>query len=122
MPESGYTSEQRKRKRTRLIYHFRAFDEASGDALGYIGDVSEKGFLVVHERDIALNTNFSLSIEVPLDDGDRGRVSVQAVSVWSRQDRNPEFKNTGFAFVEPSEQAIAGIQAMIEELGREDES
>ena len=115
--DSG-SEEHRKLTRWRLIYHLRVFDRDTDELLGHIADVSDSGVLVVNEEPIETNKDFSLWLEIPREDGGRERVAVEARSIWSAPDANPQFRKTGFYLKDTAEETIAAIRLMVEEFGR----
>ena len=74
--------------------------------------------MVVNEEPIELGKDFNLWMEIPREDGGREKMSVQARSVWSARDANPQFHKTGFYLKDTSGEMIAAIRMMVEEFGR----
>lgn len=118
MTSKVVTVENRKLTRWRLIYHLRVFDCDTNTLLGHIADVSDSGVMVINEEPIEINKDFNLWMEIPTEDGGRENMAVQARSVWTTLDFNPQFNKTGFYLKDTSAEVIAGIRVMIEEFGR----
>lgn len=110
-------SEQRRQQRWPLIYYLRVFDQTTDQMMGYIADVSEEGMMLVHEQPIATNKEFHIWMEIPRDEGRRVRVSLRALSLWTKVDVNPDFFRTGFRLLNPSAGVIQGIEDMVQALG-----
>ena len=107
-----------KLTRWRLVYHLRVFDRETNSLLGHVADVSDSGVMVINGEPIEIERDFNILMEIPGDDGGREKMAVQARSIWTATDSNPQFNNTGFYLKDTSADIIAGIRVMIEEFGR----
>ena len=114
---TGENDEQRRLKRWRLIYYLRVFDLETDEVLGHVADISMNGLMLVHDEHIELDKNYSLGMEIPSEESQRERLSLQATSVWSSSNPNPAFRNTGFKLLEPDEEAVELIMSTIDDLG-----
>lgn len=110
-------ADQRRQQRWPLIYYLRVFDQATDQMMGHIADISAEGMMLVHEQPIETNKEFSIWMEIPREEGRRSRVSLNAMSLWTKVDVNPDFFRTGFRLLSPSESVIRGIEDMVQALG-----
>lgn len=107
--------ERRKEERKNLMAYTQVFDLYGGVLLGYLGDLTLQGGMVIGEREIAKNTELTLAIELPELPGVTAlRITIPSRVVWSHQDISPEYFNVGFEFQEVTEFQKNVIQAIID--------
>ncbi|CBL47063.1 Hypothetical protein HDN1F_34800 [gamma proteobacterium HdN1] len=105
---------QRKVARRHLIYYLRVFDQDSGDLLGNLVDISEHGIMLVSDRELPEDKIFHLRMLLPETvDGSRD-VEFSAKSRWCGNDTNPDFFDTGFELIEPSQEFLAALDRLLE--------
>ncbi len=107
--------ERRKEQRKNLMAYTQVFDLYGGYLLGYLGDLTLKGAMVIGERELTVNTEITLAIELPeLKDVSSSRITLPVRAVWIQQDISPEFFNIGFEFKEVTLEQSNIIQAIID--------
>lgn len=107
--------ERRKSERKPLAAYTKVYDLYGGEALGYLGDLTALGAMVISEKPMQKDMELTLAIELPeLPNTKATRMTLPARVVWSEPDISPEFFNVGFEFkeVKPEQQTI--IEAIIE--------
>jgi hypothetical protein len=108
--------ERRKEQRKTLMAYTQVFDLYAGHLLGYLGDLTLLGAMVIGEKTMAENTELTLAIELPeLPNVNTMRITLPARVAWSQQDLSPEYFNIGFEFKEVSNEQKKLIQAIIEQ-------
>jgi len=55
-------------------------------------------------------------LDVSLESGKQQKVLLEARSIWSQEDDNPDLFATGFQFIDLSQEAVLCIQEIIAEL------
>ena len=85
-------------RRRSIAIHFRVFDDATGNFIGRIGDISEGGILVYGPSRLKLRKLYRLRVDLPEADGNREAVTLDAKTMWSGVDVNPEVFCSGFRF------------------------
>jgi len=113
-------TENRKMKRWHLIYYLRIFDQDTDSLLGHLVDITTEGIKMVSEKPTPLHKDFHLKMEVPLKGRSAEEVVMNAHSLWSKKDANPDFYATGFRLVSPDRNLIRIIRALIDELRFDD--
>ena len=113
-PISGVNS--RRNKRWFLVMYLRVFDEDTGELLGHIVDINREGLRLVSDQPIPLNQTYRLSVDVPKEGAARQRIRLEAESLWSDRDVNPDFYDTGFRIQNVDAQALLQLQLLIEEF------
>ena len=108
--------ERRKQERYSLEVYLKVMDESTQSALGDVVDISMGGMKVLSETPIATAKEFRLWIDMSLESGKKGKVHLQARSIWSAEDVNPGLYNTGFQFLRLSPETRSSIEELIGEL------
>ena len=101
--------ERRQEDRKTLVAYTQVFDLYGGALLGYLGDLTVKGAMIISEKPIEKDTELTLAIELPeLPNIKASRMTLPARVVWCEQDISPEFHNIGFEFkeVRPEQKSI----------------
>ncbi len=108
--------ERRKQERKNLMAYTQVFDLYGGFLLGYLGDLTLNGAMVISERPQETDTEITLAFEVPdLPNVTISRMVVPARLVWCEHDLSPQFFNVGFEFKEVTDQQKELIEAIIKE-------
>lgn len=110
-------NERREYERYSVMFYLEVHDRESESPLGQILDISMGGLRLLSEKPIPVNARFHLVLDISLESGKKGKLPVEATSVWNQEDDNPGFYITGFQFSNLSPQATQFIQAIIDELG-----
>jgi hypothetical protein len=93
----------------------QVFDLYGGPLLGYLGDLTLLGAMVIGEKSMAENVELTLAIELPdLPGISAMRMTLPARTVWCQQDLSPEYFNVGFEFREVTPEQKKIIQAIID--------
>ncbi len=107
--------ERRKEERKNLAAYTQVYDLYGGSMLGYLGDLTITGAMVIGEKALAIDSELTLAIELPeLPNVSATRVTIPARTAWCQQDISPEYFNVGFEFkvVTPEQEKI--IRSIIE--------
>jgi Tfp pilus assembly protein PilZ len=107
--------ERRKETRKNLMAYTQVFDLYAVYLIGYLGDLTLQGAMVIGDKQIKENEEMTLAIELPeLPDIITSRMTIPARVVWCQEDISPEYFNVGFEFKEVSPDQKAIIQAIID--------
>jgi len=75
----------------------QVFDLYGGRLLGYLGDLTLQGAMVISDKDLTVNSMLTLAIELPeLQNVTATRLIFPTRVVWCDQDISPEYFNIGF--------------------------
>ena len=107
---------RRKHERNDLIFFLSVFDRITGDHVGYLGDITPAGAMVLTEEDLVLNTELHLNIETAPDESAGGFIAINATCVRCVQDENFIFRNCGLQFTLINPDDIGKINNIIELL------
>lgn len=108
--------ERRKQERKTLMAYTQVFDLYGGFLLGYLGDLTLQGAMIISEIPQKRHTEITLAFELPeLVQSNIPRMVLPARVVWCEHDLSPQFFNVGFEFKEVTEQQKKLIEAIIKE-------
>ncbi len=108
-------NERRKQERKSLMAYTQVYDLYGGRLLGYLGDLTEYGLMVIGDKPIEENIEITLAIEIPdLKEFQTARMTMPARAVWVKQDISPEYVNIGFEFKQVTAEQKKIINAIIE--------
>ncbi|RME07126.1 MAG: PilZ domain-containing protein, partial [Anaerolineae bacterium] len=88
--------ERRKLKRQHIMFYSRVFHRETGEFLGYLGNLTPMGMMVITEKPIVAGQRMPLRIDLPEDMYKLPLLKLEARSVWCRRDVDPNFYNVGF--------------------------
>lgn len=107
--------ERRKQERKNLVAYTQVFDLYGGNLLGYLGDLTASGAMIISEKSMKPDTEISLAIELPeLPDIKTLRMSLNARVAWCQQDLSPQYFNIGFEFKEVTAEQKKLIESIIQ--------
>jgi hypothetical protein len=113
-------AENRKLKRRHLIYYLRVFDRNTNQLLGHLVDITPEGAMLVSETPIPTAERFQLRMLLPAEIFGKDRLEFEAESIWSKNDINPDFYDTGFRLLDVNAEDAATISELIGEYGFRD--
>lgn len=89
-------SEKRKLERRHLIYWLRVYGKKSNQIIGHVVNITKEGIMLISEDPIETNGYFQFRMALPEEMKVSKEISFEAKSVWCKNDKNPDFYNTGF--------------------------
>ncbi len=105
-------SNQRRIQRHQLPYYLNVFNRYTDRPLGFIGNLSEGGLMLISPYPMMLAQQFEMRLKIPGQNGRVCHVDFSAMSLWSREDVTPGSYDTGFALLEPSLEIREMIDAL----------
>jgi hypothetical protein len=110
------SNETRALKRRHLIYYLEVFDADADALLGHLVDLTTCGIKLVSKQRIPTNRAYRLRMMMPEGDFSQKALYFEAQSLWSSNDINPDFYDTGFSApnIEPATQNI--IRELVSQL------
>ena len=107
--------ERRKLDRKYLIVYSRVFERNLGRMLGYLGDLSQSGAMIISEQAQTINSVLPLRFDLPdLNLFKASQLDISARVAHCEPDINPAFYNIGFEFLEVSPEQGEIIEKMME--------
>ena len=114
--------ERRKLKRQHIMFYSRVFDRRTGAFLGYLGNLTPHGAMIISENELPVQKTYQLRIDLPEDMYKKPLLSLRARSVWCQQDIDPHFYNVGFEMKNVSAEDEAIIEQINADYGLHDYS
>ena len=118
--EGGNPEGRRALKRRHLIYYLEVYDEDSDKFLGHLVDITTQGIKLVSKKPIETEKIFSLRMNLPEGYFDDKVLTFKAKSLWSGNDVNPDFFDTGFMAPNLDPKAKETITDLVNQLGFND--
>lgn len=98
-----------------MVAYTQVFDLYGGNLIGYLGDLTVSGAMIISEKPIKPETEITLAIELPdLPEINSTRMSLATRVAWCQQDLSPQYFNIGFEFREITPQQKSLIESIIE--------
>ncbi len=106
---------QRKTERVKAVIFTAVYERPGHILLGFLGDLTTKGAMVVGEKSVATGRNVTLSIEFQgATEVPGGRLTIPSHVAWSRQEEDTVYFHTGFEFLEMSDLNKEVIELIVE--------
>ncbi|MBM3144329.1 MAG: PilZ domain-containing protein [Chloroflexi bacterium] len=109
--------ERRILKRQHIMFYSRVFDRQTGAFIGYLGNLTESGAMIISEEALETEKTINLRIDLPEDIYGRPVLNLTARSVWCQPDIDPNFYNIGFALEVIPDEDLELIMQIIEDYG-----
>jgi len=107
--------ERRKQPRKDLMSYSQVFELYHGKLIGYLGDITQLGAMVIGEEPYELGLEINISIQLPeLPDIRVTRMAMPVRVVHCQRDLSPEYYNIGLAFSLVTEQQKEIIESIIQ--------
>lgn len=107
--------ERRKQARKNLMAYSQVYDLYGGALLGYLGDLTLSGAMVIGEKMIEVDTEITLQFEVPeIENIQLKKLTMPTRVAWCQPDVSPQYQNIGFEFKEITGEQSKVITAIIE--------
>ncbi len=113
-------AERRKVKRRYLLYYGRVYDGDIKKQLGYLVDITERGFMLLSDESFPIGATREFQIEVTSDISERPYIKVSARSVWCEPDIDPSRYNTGFEITALKPEDVEVINKIVQVYGFRD--
>ena len=109
-------SDRRKETRRKLMAFTPVYDLHPKVLLGYLGDLTLRGALVIGTNLTTINKETTLEINFPseLSDTPAHSVTIPARIAWCRMDENPQYYNVGIEFTEVTPEQEELFQQILE--------
>ncbi len=107
-------------KRRHLIYYLDVFDNKNEKMLGKLVDITTRGIKLVSRQPIDIDRDYSLRLIFPEGYFRSRDLSFEAKSVWSANDINPDFYDTGFEVINIDRESRRVIRRLIDLVGFND--
>jgi len=103
---------QRHIERHQLPYYLKVFNRITDKPMGYIGNVSLDGLMLISQYPMLVNARFDMRLKIPGRDGRVHNVDFGACCQWSREDVTPGTYDSGFSLVAPPSEYVEMVDAL----------
>lgn len=93
----------RRIERHQLSGFLKVFNRLTDKPIGYLGNVSEDGLMLISQLPMMVDVAFELRLKIPMADGDFQAIDLTAMCLWSHEDVTPRHYDSGFRVVEAPE-------------------
>jgi hypothetical protein len=90
-------------------------DEASGEVLGQVGNLTIEGVMICSDRPLEIDRLYSLQIELPDEVDGRSRLNLLARSLWCQRAGIPAHYATGLELLNLEEADKRVIELLIQD-------
>ena len=109
--------ERRKLKRRHIMFYSRVFDRQTGQMLGYLGNLTGEGVMLISETPLEVDVEYLLRLDLPEDIYKKPILNLRSKSVWCQPDIDPNFFTTGFQLMDVSEEDLNIIDQIVDDYG-----
>ena len=104
----------RKEERKKIMSFTPVYDLDKNTLLGYIGDLTLQGALVIGEKPVEVKEQTAFAIDFPeTPDFPARRMKILARVAWSRHESDAQYYDTGIEFQDLSEQNKEMLEAIL---------
>ncbi len=103
---------QRRIERHQLPYYLKVFNRITDKPMGYIGNVSVDGLLLISQLPMLVNARFDMRLKIPGQDGQVHCIDFFATCQWCREDVTPGSFDSGFVLLAPPSEFVEMIDAL----------
>lgn len=89
----------RRIERHQLPCFLKVFNRLTDRPIGYLGNVSEDGFMLISQLPMLIGADFELRLQVPGRDGQLQSIEITASCRWCHEDVTPHHYDTGFVLL-----------------------
>jgi len=107
---------QRKGSRKKLMTFTPVYEMLHKTLLGYVGDLTLQGVMVIGEKPVEVDKQLTLGIEFHECPPElpAARVFISSRAAWCRQDDGSHYFNVGFEFIDIPPETVRIIEAILE--------
>lgn len=90
---------QRRIERHLLPCFLRVFNGINDKPIGFLGNVSENGLMLISDLPLMVGADFDLQLKVPTDEGTLRTLPLKARCLWCHEDVTPLHFDAGFSLL-----------------------
>jgi len=91
----------RRIQRHQLTGFLGVLNRFTGKPIGYLGNVSEGGLMLISQLPMMIGVDFQLRLKIPASDGCQQVIDFTACCVWCHEDATPLHYDAGFIVQRP---------------------
>ena len=87
----------RRIERHQLPYFLKVFNSVTDKPMGFLGNVSEDGLMLISQLPIMIGADFDLRLKIPMADGCQQVIDIKGCCLWCHEDATPHHYDAGFS-------------------------
>jgi hypothetical protein len=91
----------RRIERHQLPYFLRVFNSVTDKPIGFLGNVSADGLMLISQLPMMTGVDFHLRLKIPCGDGCQQVIDLTACCLWCHEDATPLHYDAGFSLLRP---------------------
>ncbi len=91
----------RRIERHQLPYFLKVFNSITDKPIGFLGNVSEDGLMLISQLPLMIGADFDLRLKIPASDGILQVIDLRACCLWCHEDATPQHYDAGFSLQRP---------------------
>jgi hypothetical protein len=103
---------RRRIQRHQLPYYLKVFNRITDKPLGYLGNVSCEGLMLISQWPLLVGARFDMRLKIPTADGAWRPIDFHATCQWSREDVTPGSYDSGFHLESPPDEFLELVEAL----------
>ncbi|ALI08605.1 MULTISPECIES: PilZ domain-containing protein [Pseudomonas] len=88
---------ERRIERHQLPYFLKVFNGINDRPIGFLGNVSENGLMLISQLPLMVGADFDLHLKIPADEGPQQNIKLKARCLWCQEDVTPMHFDAGFS-------------------------
>ncbi|MBD0687527.1 MULTISPECIES: PilZ domain-containing protein [unclassified Pseudomonas] len=88
---------KRRIDRQDLPCFLKVFNGVNDRLIGYLGNVSEQGLMLISTLPLMVGADFELHLKIPADEGPQKNIKLKATCLWCHEDVTPQHFDAGFS-------------------------
>lgn len=93
---------ERRIERHQLPYYLKVYNRHTGRAMGYMGNISDVGLMLISELPLLVGPVFELQVKIPSVEGEPKLIDLSAHCLWCKEDATPGHYDSGFELQGPA--------------------
>lgn len=112
--------QDRHKPRSQLTSYLDVIDPISAQIMGYLGDVSKEGMMILTEQAVSLHDVHELALRMPQQASFHKQwVTVKAEVRWIRENAfNPHLRRVGFRFLHVAPEDVPLLEILAHSLAQ----
>jgi len=94
----------RRIERHQLPYFLQVFNRLTDKPIGFLGNVSEDGLMLISQLPMMVDVDFELRLKIPGADDTFHPIDLTVTCLWSHEDINPQHYDSGFRVLQAPEE------------------
>ncbi|MBD1550932.1 PilZ domain-containing protein [Pseudomonas typographi] len=107
---------ERRIERHQLPYYLKVYNRYTDLPIGYLGNVSEAGLMLISQLPLLVGPDFELQLRVPVRapeaDATAQLINLTASCLWCHEDATPGYYDSGFMLLQAPLEYEQLVQAL----------